>query len=325
MIYPIGFSIPECKIVSDEDNRKKKRLVSNLIPGRLHTYVYDTEERYYLNYKESFFANTRVKGGWDCMRHYEILANGCIPWFLDIDKIPQNTMTRFPKKLVQQAMAFFSSLLGGDVSKSRELFYSEEREERMLKDDLFLKMYAMFSKKLLDYTREHLTTKATAKYILETVLSSFVENKKVLFLSGDVYPDYLRCLTCHGFKDLLGKNCHDFPKLEHLYTSFSYESSQLKRMGKQLYGKGFSYSNILDDSKYRNDELDKTISEDSRSNFYDLVVFGSIHRGLPFFDLIRESYPPEKIVYLCGEDDSYCPLMETFKHSKSHLFIREMF
>ena len=47
-----------------------------LIPGRGETYIYQTEPEYYENYQRAYFALTCKKGGWDCMRHYEILASG---------------------------------------------------------------------------------------------------------------------------------------------------------------------------------------------------------------------------------------------------------
>ena len=39
-----------------------------------------------------------MKGGWDCLRHYEILMNGCIPLFLDIKNCPKDTISTLPKK-----------------------------------------------------------------------------------------------------------------------------------------------------------------------------------------------------------------------------------
>ncbi len=42
-----------------------------------------------------------------------------------------------------------------------------------------------------------------------------------MFLSGDVKIDYLRCLTLHGFKKLLGTNCHDYPIVPHLYKNIN--------------------------------------------------------------------------------------------------------
>ena len=35
---------------------------------------------------QAWFALTRPKGGWDCLRHYEILAAGTLPYFLDLSR-----------------------------------------------------------------------------------------------------------------------------------------------------------------------------------------------------------------------------------------------
>src|SRR3990167_10978563 len=101
-VYPISFPIPKCLIV--DKIPEKSRDFSPLIPGDLTTYIYgpsrEDEEKYHKQYRESYFAITHKKAGWDCMRHYEILANGCVPYFRDIDKIPSGTMTNFPTSLI---------------------------------------------------------------------------------------------------------------------------------------------------------------------------------------------------------------------------------
>jgi hypothetical protein len=43
------------------------------------------------------------------MRHYEILANGCIPWFVGLQDVPSNRLTHFPKELVLEAKQGFES------------------------------------------------------------------------------------------------------------------------------------------------------------------------------------------------------------------------
>ena len=63
MLYPITFSIPQEKIVNFI--HCKKKILSNLIPGNVSTYIYNNEEDYYNEYRESFFAMTIKKGGWD--------------------------------------------------------------------------------------------------------------------------------------------------------------------------------------------------------------------------------------------------------------------
>lgn len=80
-LHPISFSIPEEKVVNEVP--EKSIILANYNPTGVGSkfYKYDNENDYYNGYKKALFAITRKKGGWDCMRHYEILANGCIPIF----------------------------------------------------------------------------------------------------------------------------------------------------------------------------------------------------------------------------------------------------
>ena len=67
-------------------------------------------------------------------------------------------------------------------------------------------------------------------------------------------------------------------------------------------GKGFTYSRLLNYNEMRDDSKDKTIVEDIQQKKYDIVIYGSVHRGLPYFDLVMTTYPPSKVIFLCGED-----------------------
>ena len=133
------------KIVNSIPN--KTRLLSPLIPGNLSTYIYNNEVDYYNNYKESYFGMTFRKGGWDCMRHYEILANNCIPYFINLDECPEYTLTNLPKEL---------------LLKARELANNfDEQKYFSILDELF------------NYTKNNLTTKKLAQYILNYVYIPF--------------------------------------------------------------------------------------------------------------------------------------------------------
>lgn len=266
MLYPISFSIPESKIVHAIP--EKTKLLATTIPYNNSTYIFNDEETYRKDYQSSIFAITHKKGGWDCMRHYEILANGCIPYFTDLSNCPADQLQLFPKALVKAAM-----------EASTKPNFSPE----------------FHIQALLDYTRTHLTTVAMAKYILEK--SNNQDAKSVLFLTGDKHPDYLRCLTLHGFKSLFKKDCHDIICVFHLYDRFPEEKVP------ELYGKGFSYARTLKYEEMRDDERDKTLMQDLLNKRYDIIVYGSVHRGAPMFDQITGLYPPEKIIYLCGEDN----------------------
>lgn len=278
-VFPISFSIPECKIINHNPEKTKK--IATVDPRDTSSYIFKTETEYYKDYQKSVYGKTCKKGGWDCLRHYEILANGCIPLFEDLESCPKNTMTHFPKELVKKAM-------------TEENFNTTQ---------------------LLNYTRQHLTTKAMAKYILSTIGRSDV--KSVLYLSQEIEPDYLRCLTLHGFKELFGKECHDYPCIPHLYTDYANPQN--------LYGRGMTYTCLLDKSTMRDDTLDSTVEQDIISHRYDIIIFGSVHRGTPFWDIVNESYKPHEIVLICGEDlDQENNHNCEFRKWKNHnLFIRE--
>ena len=83
------------------------------------------------------------KAGWDAMRHYEILANKCIPYFIDLENCPSQTLTNLPKEL----------LLKG--KKVTENFDDKE--------------YFSILNEVFEYTIKNLTTKQLAKYVLNYV------------------------------------------------------------------------------------------------------------------------------------------------------------
>lgn len=138
---PLYFAIPEEIILNHTP--EKTREYATIIPGDLSTYTYDNEEDYYNGYRESYFGVTYKKGGWDCLRHYEIMMNGCMPYFPGLENCPPRTMASFPKNIVLQ---------------SNQLL-----EKNGLPDN-----YKEMVSELLDFTRTHLTTKKIAQYVLNT-------------------------------------------------------------------------------------------------------------------------------------------------------------
>ncbi len=296
MLFPINFSIPKEKIVNEIPNKTK--LLSNLIPGDISTYIYNTEKDYYDEYKKSYFAITKKKAGWDCMRHYEIMANGCIPYFIDIENSPENTMKLLPKELFIESNKLYEKLKHKNINELTE-------ENKIECNNLI--------QKLLDYTKNKLTTIKISEYILNKTNHS--EAKKILFLSGCIEPDYMRCLTLHGFKELIGSNCHDYPKITHLYK---FNNS----INNNLYGKGFTYSYLLDNNIHDID-MDKNIEELIKNKYYDIIIYGSYHRGMPYYDLVNNIYEAEKIILLCGEDIHICNYYK-YLNKGHHIFVREL-
>jgi len=93
-IRPISFSIPEEKIVTHLPSKKKlfpNHIVDLEISKKIKShskYVFDNESGYYADLQSSKFGITMKRGGWDCMRHYEIAANGTVICFKDLEKKP---------------------------------------------------------------------------------------------------------------------------------------------------------------------------------------------------------------------------------------------
>jgi len=137
-IKPIYFAIPKYLIVHKMPNKSQD--YATIIPGDLSTYIYDDETSYFEGYQKSWFGVTFKKGGWDCLRHYEILMNGCIPFFPNLNECPEYTMFTFPKDLIIKC--------NSNISELNE-------------DDLI-----NYTNQLIDYTRNYLTTEKLFNYII---------------------------------------------------------------------------------------------------------------------------------------------------------------
>ena len=296
MLHPITFSIPEEKIVSSIPIKTK--MVSSLIPGRTETYIYKTEVDYYNEYKKSYFAVTRKKAGWDCMRHYEIIANGCLPFFMYLERCPPNTMALLPKNLLSE-----SNMLYNKFTRKGPAYITDEDKRQ----------YNSLVSRFLDYMRSNLTTLKMAEYVLTKI--NRAAPLKILFLSGKVEPDYLRCLMLHGFKTMLGSGCHDYPKIDHMYKSDTIDFSK-------LYGRGMTYSGLLEHVLH-DAALDTTVEADIKNHVYDLVIYGSYHRGMPLLSNVEAAYKPNDIVLLCGEDIHTCNHAEWTTKGYT-VFVREL-
>jgi hypothetical protein len=145
--------------------------------------------------------------------------------------------------------------------------------------------------------------------------SQHTQAKRILYLSGNTSPDYLRCVTLHGLKELFGTNCHDYPKIPHLYRSDAINYSG-------LYGKGITYTNLLDQSLHDN-VLDRTVVQDIIDKRYDLIIYGSYHRGMPLFNIVQQTYPPDQVILICGEDAHSCNY-EEWTNKGYCVFVREL-
>lgn len=147
-VFPVSFAFPAERI--RHNRAEKKRLDSYIDCNDRSTYIYEDEKSYYDGYAESLFGSTNKKGGWDCMRHYEIMANRCIPYFKDIDQCPKYTCMTLPK-------AEFSKVLRVRKEQKADWFFTSQGIE----------YWEETEQKIFDHFKEKCTTISLAKYILE--------------------------------------------------------------------------------------------------------------------------------------------------------------
>jgi hypothetical protein len=92
-LRPIAFSFPDEKIVAAGQASSKQSLfprhivdpeVRARVAGASTAYAFDSEAAYYADLRQARFGITTRRSGWDCLRHYEIAANGAVPCFRDL-------------------------------------------------------------------------------------------------------------------------------------------------------------------------------------------------------------------------------------------------
>ena len=278
-IESLPYSIPDEQIVSSVYAVDKPDVVSPLVPGDATDYAFGIgqEADYYAMYKSSRFALTQKKGGWDCLRHYEILANGSIPIFEELDKCPLDTMTSFPKTLLEAA------------TKDLLPWYNTEDQQRK---------YEEHRSALLDHMRLHCSCSAVAKKMLSAFPSV---PTKILMLTCHKGVNYTRELTWIGIKRTVDIAV-EWPPIDYLYDSFNPTTP--------LYGNGFTYSRRLPES-LRVALTESEVIQSIKEKQWDLIIYGKVGPdegaegslpNLPLWEHVFKRYSRDEIAFFYGGD-----------------------
>jgi hypothetical protein len=263
----------------------KKYVISPLIPGDTSNYLFGAGEEsdYYNMYRQSMFALTTKKGGWDCLRHYEILAAGCIPIFENLDACPPDTLASFPKELLREAY--------------RVLLPWRNTEEQQ-------EAYPKFASRLFEYAKSACTASANALRFLRD-MSHLGSCPRILMLVGHSGINYTRELNWIGIKRLIGTSAVEYPPLDFLYDDFP-ES----RLG-ELYGNGFTYSRRVS-SQLRLEMTEDELIGSIKQKKWDMIVYGKVGPdetavgsvpNLPFWNNVFKRYSRDEIVFWYGGDE----------------------
>ena len=141
-IKPIAMAVPD-EVLLPYIPFNKSQLFGCVYPGKPETYIFKKEDIYFYDYYKSYYGVTFKKGGWDCLRHYEILANRCIPYFIGLENCPRNILFNWPKKLILATNVYAKSCL---VPLEYDLLLEE----------------------LYSYVKQNMTTSVLARYVIET-------------------------------------------------------------------------------------------------------------------------------------------------------------
>lgn len=101
--YPISFAIPAEKISYVDSNAKTQDFPTHIVDAEIadnlekaffsaigsDRHIFSSEADYYADLRKSRFGITTKRAGWDCLRHYELAANGCVLCFRDLDLKPE--------------------------------------------------------------------------------------------------------------------------------------------------------------------------------------------------------------------------------------------
>jgi hypothetical protein len=281
--YPISFVLMRDTDINQSFPDKTK-LISHVIPG--NSYSFDNESELYREYRNSEFAFTFKKCGWDSYRNLEIISQKAFPLYLDVKSIPRFSMTFYPKKQIQQVT---------------ELFL--ESPVRLSED---------FRQNFFHSALSVLNTQFLAQYLISCVRS---EPRSVLFYdeSLDLFKgDYQSMMILKSLTKIPNIELTLVQKLDYLFFSGVDKSD--------LYGRGFGYVGLLEDVEvYRKEDFKITDIET-----FDWIVVGSAARNLKFI-LSLNSRLRDKIILIWGEDRSPTRSELKLLQSKSqHIFVREI-
>jgi hypothetical protein len=320
LAHPIAFGIATDLIAApfgharDFDYYANRSAFAELIPQFSGAYKFNRGQHRDMmaEYERASFAVTSRKAGWDCGRHYEILAAGSVPWFLAFENAPEWTVPFLPRAPILAAMNLPGVYVNWSDNAKEYDFLNETGYTMPILNpppvvDLELlpkKRLAALSAILHRYTYHYLSTRAIARYILAQT-GVHRNASRVLFLQ--LSSDSMMSLVLHGFKRLTrarGGYTVESPCVEAMYA-FNSTTDNLNSAG--FRNNGYTYSGFLTEEDYvnRNNLIARVAARE-----FDVVVFGRAfeearEHGEPrlgLTDAVYKHYEESEMIFIDGRD-----------------------
>eukprot|EP01064_Diplonema_japonicum_P008172 TRINITY_DN15674_c0_g1_i3.p1 TRINITY_DN15674_c0_g1~~TRINITY_DN15674_c0_g1_i3.p1 ORF type:complete len:579 (+),score=154.66 TRINITY_DN15674_c0_g1_i3:590-2326(+) len=355
-IWPVGFTVPGHRY-SGSISWKETDFAS-LIPGNPTTYKHtqqagatgktEPDTDYFYNYKHAYFCVTRKKKGWDCLRHYEILASGCIPYFVDLHRMPASTMAFFPKALVQEAMA----LPGVKYTDDRKGAFWFKEAFSIDWNVFNTTRYYEIAAKIQAHARRHLTSEAMAKYIMDAMgASGGPKNPKKVLYIHHCYHDFMGDSLWNGFKELEIKGVLDH--VADVVPPRNLSTGGYNGYWGRLVNRGFCRNGrkvplMTSDATLKRHEYygwvngwgnhrshnyfpaetavdADTIPDRIRNKEYDLIIYAAPSRTSAWLKEVSAHYPPSQVAFLSGADSPEDISTYARYSEKGRMFVRELY
>jgi hypothetical protein len=308
-VFPVWFSFPTSKILRQEN---KTQIWAVVLPSQGRKYIYDKETAYMHDYTTARFGYTWKKGGWDCLRHLEIMAAKCLPVFKGVEACPPCTMVGYPKDLfseIHRAVTMVAKELNPSWD-SNALKPLLPASHPLLKESEWTRTLDLyFEANLKSGSMVKIMHMAYAHKLGDVLLRP---PRNVLFVDSAIptMPDYQSMFTLIGLYEAWPSATIDVA----FDVPYLFDDYKLSTTG--LYGRGFNYALAINAS-LRVKVSQSDILQRDRDGLYDLVIYGSITRCS--WNLAILNTPPRKRWIIFGEDD--VPSKEQIsKYSSSGFF-----
>jgi hypothetical protein len=302
-----------------------------------------------LLHKHSYYAFTHKRGGWDCMRHTEILAAGSIPYFADLHLCGKYCLVMLPKDLLKEVfdmpgVSFIGALNHPNGPPNREFIepipratanMNYNKPGRIDWNTFDEKRYYELADKMLEYTQKYMSTRSLVAYVLHKI--GYDEPRHALVMGRD-HMDYMELMMESGFADL-GINYtthlqrptwHQVVEPEsgaHLTVEELENQRTARGLKSEMHGASMVVGLRIPPLQNPTDHDD--IRRKLKEGFFDLVVYTWPHwpvgAGYPFWPEVHASLPKERIVFVDGGDDGDDPHNDFRPASRfGHIFRREL-
>jgi hypothetical protein len=320
LAHPIAFGIASDLIAAPFGHAREPEFYTNrtpfaeLLPQFSGAYKFNRGQHRDMmaEYERALFAVTSRKAGWDCGRHYEILAAGSVPWFLGLENAPEWAVPFLPRVPVLAAMNVPGLHVNwSDNAKEYDFLNQTGYQMPILNPPIVvdvellpMERLAALAAILHRFTYHYLSTRAMARYVLAQT-GVHRNASRVLFLQ--LSTDSMMSLLLHGFKRLTrarGGYTVESPCAEAMYA---FNSTPHNLGAANFRNNGFAYAGFLTEEDYTN--RDNLIARVAAREF-DVVVFGrgfeeAREHGEPrllLTDAVYKHYEQSELIFIDGRD-----------------------